>query len=95
MHSIFLSHSSKDNDLTGQLKERLEAYGCSSLFLDIDDEAGIWGRWEHMPGAYQRRSQRHPVHHGERLNADCSYGFASFHCFELGWKIDIPKSAFL
>ena len=36
MSSIFLSHSSKDNGIAGQVKTRLEQLGHRSVFLDFD-----------------------------------------------------------
>lgn len=41
MHSIFLSHSSKDNPLIGRIKTHLAVNGYASLFLDFDPEQGI------------------------------------------------------
>ena len=41
MSSIFLSHSSKDNGIAGQVKTRLEQLGHRSVFLDFDPENGI------------------------------------------------------
>ena len=41
MSSIFLSHSSQDNTIAGQVKARLEQWGHRSVFLDFDPEHGI------------------------------------------------------
>ena len=41
MSSIFLSHSSHDNGIAGQVKVRLEQWGHRSVFLDFDPEHGI------------------------------------------------------
>ena len=41
MASIFLSHSSQDNDVVGDLSVRLKEHGYDSLFLDFDPDAGI------------------------------------------------------
>lgn len=41
MSSIFLSHSSHDNEIAGQVKARLEQLGHRSIFLDFDPEQGI------------------------------------------------------
>jgi WD40 repeat protein len=48
MSSIFLSHSSKDNAIAGQLKTCLTEWGHRSVFLDFDPADGIpMGRdWE-------------------------------------------------
>jgi hypothetical protein len=47
MAAIFLSHSSKDDTVAGELKSWLEARG-HTVFLDFDPEAGIRGgaNWE-------------------------------------------------
>ncbi len=36
MASIFLSHSSEDNEVAGDLARRLKEHGYDSLFLDFD-----------------------------------------------------------
>jgi hypothetical protein len=41
MVSIFLSHSSQDNEVAGDLCRRLKEHGYDSLFLDFDPESGI------------------------------------------------------
>ena len=41
MSSIFLSHSSKDNAIAGQVKAQLKQGGHRSVFLDFDPEDGI------------------------------------------------------
>src|SRR3954454_8650523 len=41
MASIFLSHSSQDNQATGELRGRLKVFGYESLFLDFDPDSGI------------------------------------------------------
>ena len=42
MSSIFLSHSSKDNEIAGHVKVRLiKQWGHRSVFLDFDPEDGI------------------------------------------------------
>ena len=47
MTAIFLSHSSSDNELAKDVKERLQARR-HSVFLDFDPEVGIKGGagWE-------------------------------------------------
>ena len=49
MNTIFISHSSKDNSIAGELNRHLEIQGHRSIFLDFDPELGIPpGRnWEH------------------------------------------------
>jgi WD40 repeat protein len=39
--SIFLSHSSQDNEVAGDLSRRLKEHGYDSLFLDFDPDSGI------------------------------------------------------
>jgi WD40 repeat protein len=48
MSAIFISHSSADNTAAGGLKAWLEAQGHTSVFLDVDREAGInaGANWE-------------------------------------------------
>jgi TIR domain/AAA ATPase domain len=48
MASIFLSHSSQDNESAAELSRRLRDYGYDSLFLDFDPDFGIKGgrEWE-------------------------------------------------
>ncbi len=48
MASIFLSHSSQDNEVAADLSRRLKEHGYDSLFLDFDPDSGITvGRdWE-------------------------------------------------
>ena len=47
MSSIFLSHSSQDNGIAGQVKVRLEQLGHRSIFLDFDPDGIPPGRdWE-------------------------------------------------
>jgi hypothetical protein len=48
MASIFLSHSSRDNEVAGDFSHRLKEHGYDSLFLDFDPDAGIEGgrHWE-------------------------------------------------
>jgi WD40 repeat protein len=48
MSAIFISHSSRDNAVAGELKARLAGQGHRSVFLDFDPEDGIpTGRdWE-------------------------------------------------
>ena len=48
MSSIFISHSSADNEQVQKLKERLESWNHHSVFLDFDPDQGIQaGRsWE-------------------------------------------------
>jgi len=41
MSSIFLSHSSQDNELAGDLSRRLKERGYTALFLDFDPDSGI------------------------------------------------------
>src|SRR5271167_4754926 len=41
MASIFLSHSSQDNEVALDLSRRLKEHGYDSLFLDFDPESGI------------------------------------------------------
>ena len=41
MASIFLSHSSQDNEVAGDLSRRLKEHGYDSLFLDFDPDSGI------------------------------------------------------
>jgi energy-coupling factor transporter ATP-binding protein EcfA2 len=41
MASLFISHSSRDNDAADQLRRELRAQGFKSFFLDFDPEAGI------------------------------------------------------
>jgi WD40 repeat protein len=41
MSAIFISHSSSDNAVAGELKERLGEQGHRSVFLDFDPEDGI------------------------------------------------------
>jgi hypothetical protein len=41
MTSLFVSHGSKDNEVTRQLKDRLIEKGYRSVFLDYDPELGI------------------------------------------------------
>jgi WD40 repeat protein len=50
MHSIFLSHSSKDKFLIGRIKAYLAANGYSSVFLDHDARQGIHvgEQWEQV-----------------------------------------------
>jgi len=48
MSSIFISHSSKDNDIAQEIKDRLNDQDHQSIFLDFDPEAGIksGSNWE-------------------------------------------------
>jgi WD40 repeat protein len=41
MSSIFLSHSSQDNEAAADLARRLKEHGYDSLFLDFDPDSGI------------------------------------------------------
>jgi TIR domain len=41
MSAIFISHSSKDNAIAGEVKARLAEQGHRSIFLDFDPEDGI------------------------------------------------------
>jgi hypothetical protein len=54
LRRIFISHSSRDNEVAKSLKEYLKATGHHSLFLDFDPSDGIpAGRdWERE--LYQR-----------------------------------------
>ena len=46
--SVFISHSSRDNDVAGRVRQTLQAAGFASVFLDFDPETGIppGRRWE-------------------------------------------------
>jgi TIR domain/AAA ATPase domain len=46
--SIFLSHSSQDNEVAGDVSRRLKEHGYDSLFVDFDPDLGIKGGrdWE-------------------------------------------------
>jgi len=48
MSTIFISHSSHDNEAAESLKVRLQTWGYRSFFLDFDPEVGIPAgrRWE-------------------------------------------------
>jgi len=48
MASIFVSHSSQDNETAADLSRRLKEHGYDSLFLDFDPDSGIKGGrdWE-------------------------------------------------
>jgi hypothetical protein len=48
MTTLFISHSSKDNDWATELREALRAEGYESLFLDFHPEDGIHAgaKWE-------------------------------------------------
>jgi hypothetical protein len=50
MSSLFISHSSKDSELTRTVAAILRKHGYGSLFLDIDPEQGIHSgaRWEQI-----------------------------------------------
>jgi len=41
MSTIFISHSSKDNQIAEELERRLDRWGHHSVFLDLDPEKGI------------------------------------------------------
>ena len=41
MSTLFISHSSADNEIAGQIKARLADAGHRSVFLDYDPEVGI------------------------------------------------------
>jgi WD40 repeat protein len=41
MSSIFISHSSKDNAIANEIKERLQEEGYRAIFLDFDHKLGI------------------------------------------------------
>ena len=41
MSTIFISHSSKDNDLAKEVERRLAYHHHHSVFLDLDPEKGI------------------------------------------------------
>lgn len=41
MSAIFLSHSSRDNEVAARVKAWLETQGHRSVFLDFDPERGI------------------------------------------------------
>jgi TIR domain-containing protein len=41
MSAIFISHSSKDNAIAGEIKAKLAQQGHRSVFLDFDPEVGI------------------------------------------------------
>ena len=59
MSSIFISHSSKDNQFAEVLKKQLEERGHHSIFLDFDPEKGIPAgtNWEQILYAKLRASQ--------------------------------------
>ena len=48
MALLFISHSSKDNELVKQYKNKIEEFGFQSTFLDIDEKDGIQinEKWE-------------------------------------------------
>jgi len=48
MSTLFLSHSSNDNSVVHNLKEKLVGEGYQSIFLDFDPDSGIPGgrNWE-------------------------------------------------
>ena len=58
MASLFISHSSSDQDAAQRLEERLRAEGFAALFLDFDPEEGIpAGRnWERELYAQLRKT---------------------------------------
>lgn len=41
MSAIFISHSSKDDVIASELRNRLETQGHRSVFLDFDPDTGI------------------------------------------------------
>ncbi len=59
MSSIFISHSSKDNQFAEDLKQQLEQRGHHSIFLDFDPQQGIPSgtNWEQILYAKLRASQ--------------------------------------
>ena len=59
MSSIFISHSSQDNAVAAQLKQKLENWGHRSIFLDFDPDAGIAAgtNWEKILYARLRACQ--------------------------------------
>ena len=76
MGSIFLSHSSRDNDTAGELKERLAAWGHTSVFLDFDPAAGI------PPGRDWERELYHRLRTCRAVLVLCSrHSMASHWCF--------------
>src|SRR6478735_46472 len=58
MTSVFVSHSSRDQELTREICARLRAAGLAALFVDFDPEQGIpVGRnWERELYAQLRRT---------------------------------------
>lgn len=52
MAAIFISHSSKDNELAEAMKQWLLDQGHSSLFLDFDKDIGLHAgsEWEELFG---------------------------------------------
>jgi hypothetical protein len=46
MSTIFISHSSQDNDIAREIERRLTSQGHHSVFLDIDPKKGIVGGQE-------------------------------------------------
>ena len=48
MSTLFISHSSKDNEIAKEVKDRLSEQNQQSVFLDFDPEKGIKGgqSWE-------------------------------------------------
>jgi TIR domain len=54
MSAIFISHSSKDNAIAGEVKARLAEQGHRSIFLDFDPEDGIPAGWNWEKELYAR-----------------------------------------
>ena len=61
MAAIFLSHSSKDNDLVEKLQAWLAANGHESVFIDFDPEKGIHGGGEWEQVLYQKLRQSQAI----------------------------------
>ena len=61
MATIFLSHSSKDNDLVEKLQAWLTANGHESVFIDFDPEKGIHGGGEWEQVLYQKLRQSQAI----------------------------------
>ena len=76
MSHLFISHSSRDNAAAEDLKDRLEARGHRSLFLDLDPEKGI------QAGASWERTLYTKLRACRAVVALCSHNYLSSHwCF--------------
>ena len=87
MTAIFISHSSRDNDVALEIRDWLVEQGHRSLFLDFDPEVGIpLGRdWEQELYSRIRVSRAVISPSGPRTYRLCFDGFPSWSLLNTTW----------